>query len=48
MDTQAWKLETEHIPEYFRTFRRHLPERLWELHEELIDRLGKASSAARR
>jgi phosphoenolpyruvate carboxykinase (GTP) len=40
VDTQAWKLEAEHIPEFFRTFHAHLPERLWELHEELVDRLG--------
>jgi phosphoenolpyruvate carboxykinase (GTP) len=40
VDTAAWKLEAEHIPEHFRTFRRHLPARLWELHEELTERLG--------
>ena len=37
VDTQAWKLEAEHIPEFFRTFHRHLPERLWELHRELVE-----------
>ena len=42
VDTQAWKLEAEHIPEFFRGFHRHLPERLWELHQELVDRLGGA------
>ena len=42
VDTTAWKLEAEHIPEFFRTFHRHLPERLWELHEELVDRLGSS------
>ena len=47
MDTEAWKLEAEHIPEYFQTFHRHLPERLWELHRELVDRLEAASSAGR-
>jgi phosphoenolpyruvate carboxykinase (GTP) len=40
VDTQAWKLEAEHIPEYFQTFHRHLPARLRELHEELTERLG--------
>jgi phosphoenolpyruvate carboxykinase (GTP) len=40
VDTQAWKLEAEHIPEHFQTFHRHLPPRLWELHSELVDRLG--------
>src|SRR6516225_4579924 len=32
VDTDAWRLEAEHIPEFFRTFGRHLPARLWELH----------------
>jgi phosphoenolpyruvate carboxykinase (GTP) len=40
VDTEAWKTEAEHIPEFFRTFDRHLPARLWELHQELADRLG--------
>ena len=40
VDTEAWKLEAEHIPEHFQTFHRHLPERLSELHRELDDRLG--------
>jgi phosphoenolpyruvate carboxykinase (GTP) len=40
VDTQAWKLEAEHIPEHFQTFRGHLPARLRELHEELAERLG--------
>ena len=40
VDTQAWKLEAEHIPEFFRTFHKHLPARLWELHAELVSRLG--------
>ena len=44
VDTQAWKLEAEHIPEFFRTFHRHLPDRLWELHRELAGRLEAASS----
>jgi phosphoenolpyruvate carboxykinase (GTP) len=45
VDTEAWKLEAEHIPEHFQTFHRHLPERLWELHRELVGRLEAASSA---
>jgi phosphoenolpyruvate carboxykinase (GTP) len=40
VDTEAWKLEAEHIPEFFRTFHRHLPTRLWDLHQDLVDRLG--------
>jgi GTP-dependent phosphoenolpyruvate carboxykinase len=47
VDTQAWKLEAEHIPEFFRTFHRHLPDRLWQLHRELARRLEAASSAGR-
>ena len=45
VDTEAWKLEAEHIPEHFQTFHRHLPDRLWELHRELADRLEAASPA---
>jgi phosphoenolpyruvate carboxykinase (GTP) len=40
VDTEAWKLEAEHIPEHFQTFHRHLPARLRELHQELTERLG--------
>ena len=40
VDTEAWKLEAEHIPEFFRTFHRHLPPRLLELHQDLVGRLG--------
>ena len=43
VDTQAWKLEAEHIPEFFRTFHRHLPARLGELQKELADPLGSGS-----
>jgi phosphoenolpyruvate carboxykinase (GTP) len=39
VDTEAWKAEAEHIPEFFRTFGPHLPPRLWELHAELTARL---------
>ncbi len=39
VDTEAWKVEAEHIPEFFRTFRQHLPARLWDLHKDLVDRL---------
>jgi len=40
VDRQAWKLEADQIPEFFRGFGEHLPARLAELHQELIDRLG--------
>jgi phosphoenolpyruvate carboxykinase (GTP) len=40
VDTEAWKLEAEHIPEFFRGFDGHLPTRLWEQYKELVDRLG--------
>jgi phosphoenolpyruvate carboxykinase (GTP) len=40
VDRQAWKLEADQIPEFFRGFGEHLPARLTELHQELIDRLG--------
>ncbi len=40
VNTEAWKLEVEHIPEFFRTFHRHLPTQLWDLHQDLVDRLG--------
>ena len=39
-DGPAWKLEADQIPEFFRGFGEHLPARLWELQQELIDRLG--------
>ena len=40
VDRQAWKLEADQIPEFLRGFGDHLPARLWELQQELIDRLG--------
>ncbi len=40
VDRPAWKLEADQIPEFFRGFGDHLPARLWELQQELIDRLG--------
>ena len=40
VDTEAWKLEAEHIPEFFQTFHQHLPARLAELHEDLAGRLS--------
>jgi len=40
VDTEAWKLEAEHIAGHFQTFHRHLPARLWDLHAELVERLG--------
>jgi phosphoenolpyruvate carboxykinase (GTP) len=42
VDTEAWKLEAGLIPEHFQTFHRHLPARLWELHQELEERLGSS------
>jgi phosphoenolpyruvate carboxykinase (GTP) len=43
VDAPAWKLEADRMPEFFRMFGEHLPERLWELHQDLIDRLSTAS-----
>ena len=40
VDTEAWKAEAEKMPEFFETFRDHLPDRLWELQHQLVDRLG--------
>jgi phosphoenolpyruvate carboxykinase (GTP) len=40
VDTEAWKLEAEQIPEHFQTFHSHLPARLLDLHAELVDRLA--------
>jgi phosphoenolpyruvate carboxykinase (GTP) len=40
VDAQAWKGEAEQIPDFFRGFGEHLPARLWELHQELVARLG--------
>jgi phosphoenolpyruvate carboxykinase (GTP) len=39
-DVAAWKREADQMPEFFRGFGGHLPARLWELHEELTERLG--------
>jgi phosphoenolpyruvate carboxykinase (GTP) len=40
VDTRAWKAEAEQIPAFFRTFGPQLPGRLWELQQDLADRLG--------
>jgi phosphoenolpyruvate carboxykinase (GTP) len=40
VDAQAWKVEAAHIPEFFRTFGQQLPARLWDLHQDLVDRLS--------
>jgi phosphoenolpyruvate carboxykinase (GTP) len=40
VDTQAWQAEAAQIPEFFRTFGPELPRRLWELQQDLADRLG--------
>ena len=42
VDAQAWKLEADGMPEFFRTFGEHLPQRLWELHQDLVDRLASS------
>jgi phosphoenolpyruvate carboxykinase (GTP) len=42
MDPHDWKLEADRMPEFFRMFGEHLPERLWELHQDLVDRLGSS------
>jgi phosphoenolpyruvate carboxykinase (GTP) len=41
-DPQDWKVEADRMPEFFRMFGEHLPERLWELHQNLVDRLGSS------
>ena len=41
-DPQDWKVEADRMPEFFRMFGEHLPERLWELHQDLVDRLGSS------
>jgi phosphoenolpyruvate carboxykinase (GTP) len=40
VDTRAWQAEAEQIPAFFRAFGAQLPGRLWELQQELADRLG--------
>src|ERR1039457_1303014 len=40
VDTRAWQAEAEQIPAFFRTFGAELPGRLWELQQQLADRLG--------
>jgi phosphoenolpyruvate carboxykinase (GTP) len=42
VDPQDWKVEADRMPEFFRMFGEHLPERLWELHQDLIDRLSSS------
>jgi phosphoenolpyruvate carboxykinase (GTP) len=42
VDPQAWKLEADRMPEFFGMFGDHLPERLWELYQDLVDRLGSS------
>jgi phosphoenolpyruvate carboxykinase (GTP) len=41
-DPHDWKLEADRMPEFFAMFGEHLPERLWELHQDLIDRLSSS------
>ncbi len=40
VDTEAWKHEAEQIPGFFQTFGQRLPTRLWEIHQDLVHRLG--------
>jgi phosphoenolpyruvate carboxykinase (GTP) len=40
VDPQAWKLEADAMPEFFNMFGEHLPKRLWDLHQDLVDRLA--------
>ena len=40
--TPTWQDEADHIREYFITFGSHLPERLWDEHEALLERLKTA------
>jgi phosphoenolpyruvate carboxykinase (GTP) len=42
VDAQAWKLEADQMPEFFQMFGEHLPERLWELHQDMVDRLASS------
>jgi phosphoenolpyruvate carboxykinase (GTP) len=42
IDPQDWKLEADRMPEFFAMFGEHLPGRLWELHQDLIDRLSSS------
>jgi phosphoenolpyruvate carboxykinase (GTP) len=42
VDAQAWKLEADQMPEFFRMFGEHLPKRLWELHQDMVDRLASS------
>ncbi len=42
VDAQAWKLEADQMPEFFQMFGEHLPKRLWELHQDMVDRLASS------
>jgi phosphoenolpyruvate carboxykinase (GTP) len=42
VDPQAWKLEADRMPEFFQMFGERMPERLWELQQDLVDRLGSS------
>jgi phosphoenolpyruvate carboxykinase (GTP) len=43
VDPATWQEEADLTREYFTTFGSHLPERLWEEHEALLERLKSAS-----
>ncbi len=40
VDRGAWEHEAALIPEFFRTFGGHLPRELWDMYQDLLDRLG--------
>jgi phosphoenolpyruvate carboxykinase (GTP) len=42
VDPQAWKIEADQMPEFFARFGEHLPQRLWQLHQDLVDRLASS------
>ena len=42
VDTSTWQDEADHTREYFTTFGSHLPGRLWDEHEALLERLKSA------
>jgi phosphoenolpyruvate carboxykinase (GTP) len=43
VDTGTWQDEADHTREYLTIFGSHLPERLWDEHEALLERLKAAS-----
>jgi phosphoenolpyruvate carboxykinase (GTP) len=43
VDTGTWQDEADHTREYLTIFGSHLPERLWDEHESLLERLKAAT-----